>query len=98
MKKTKFTLVLLLLTSFIFGQIPAGYYDGADGLTGDNLRDKLKQIISSGHTSNGYGDLYGYYQTTDNYTGFGDNRIWDMYSMHDDGTANYWYPHSSKNL
>ena len=88
----------LFLSIQIFAQIPTGYYDGTDGLQGDALRNKLKQIISSGHTSNDYGDLYGYYQTTDNYTELGDNRVWDMYSMHNDGTANYWYPHKDKNL
>ena len=88
--------ISLFLSVNLFSQIPSGYYNGTDGLQGDNLRDKLKQIISSGHTQNDYGDLYGYYQSTDNYTGFGDNRVWDMYSMHNDGTANYWYPHKNK--
>ncbi len=91
-------ITLLFLSIQIFAQIPDGYYNGTSGLQSDALRDKLKQIISSGHTQNDYGDLYGYYQTTDNVVHNSANAVWDMYSMHNDGTANYWYPHKDKKL
>ncbi len=83
-----FTVIFMLFATQSFAQIPAGYYDSAAGLTGESLREQLRSIITAGHTSNNYGDLYGYYLTTDN---FGNNKVWDMYSIRCDGTADYWY-------
>ena len=88
MKKIYSTLSLIFAITTIFAQIPAGYYDSAEGLTGETLREELRSIITSGHSSNQYDDLYDYYESTDNY---GNNKVWDMYSIHADGTANYWF-------
>ncbi len=102
-----FFIMKLILLSLLLGiagisytqaQIPAGYYDNASGKEGEDLREALKNIISSGHTANDYGDLYGYYQSTDNYVHDGYDAVWDMYSMHDDGTANYWFAHKDKSF
>jgi len=95
MKKIQFTLLFLVVTSFAFSQIPDGYYTGTEGFTGDVLRDKLKLIIKANHSSNSYGDLYGHYQTTDNYS---NGKVWDMYSMHNDGTADYWFDHNNRGV
>ena len=43
------TLSLVLLNNNLFGQIPAGYYDPASGLSGEALKTALNDIIS-GHT------------------------------------------------
>jgi len=45
-------IILLFLVFFnsIFGQIPAGYYDNAQGLTGDDLKTALHNIINNHHT------------------------------------------------
>ncbi len=88
MKKINLIFVFVLFVQLGFSQIPNGYYDGTEGLTGDALRMKLRDIITSGHTSNSYDALYDYYEQTDNY---GDNKVWDMYSIHADGTADYWF-------
>ncbi|NOZ34910.1 MAG: T9SS type A sorting domain-containing protein [Chlorobi bacterium] len=94
MKKVYLSLLLAFAITISFAQIPAGYYDSATGLSGEALREALRSIITSGHTANNYGDLYGYYETTDNY---GNNKVWDMYSLKCDGTANYWYYFNSSN-
>jgi endonuclease I len=48
----KKTILIFLLSSLIittFSQIPTGYYDDAEGLTGDNLKAALHTIIKTGH-------------------------------------------------
>lgn len=82
------TLVSLFGFGFLSAQIPSGYYNSAQGLEGENLREALRSIITSGHSSNSYDDLYYYYETTDN---FGSNKVWDMYSMDENGNADYYY-------
>jgi len=72
----------------IFSQIPAGYYNGTDGLTGDELRNALRSIISNGHTSNSYNSLEDDFYYTDN---LGSNKVWDMYSMDATGNAAYYF-------
>lgn len=74
-----------------FAQIPAGYYDVANGLTGLTLKTALYNKIK-GHTVVSYGGLYNSYQTTDNLP---PNKVWDMYSIKADGTANYFFSHTS---
>jgi len=83
---------LLLLSTQIFAQIPTGYYDGTTGLDGGALKAKLRTIISANYHSVGYDGLYDVYETSDNYT---NGKVWDMYSMKADGTANYWFTHHS---
>ncbi|MBN2891898.1 MAG: endonuclease [Bacteroidales bacterium] len=90
MKRTLTTALFLIFYLVGFAQIPAGYYDDAEGLSGDDLRMALRSIITSGQQNNDYDDLYSYYQSTDNYS---NGKVWDMYSIHADGTANYWFDH-----
>ncbi len=88
MKKALFFL-LVLLSGISFGQVPQGYYNGTSGLTGTALLDKLKQIISNGHQTLSYSDLYTYYESTDRLPNT--NKVWDMYSMDGNGNAAYYY-------
>ena len=46
----------LILLKSVFAQIPAGYYDNAQGLTGDNLKYALHNIIDN-HVAFSYNDL-----------------------------------------
>ena len=61
--------------SFVFSQIPAGYYNAAAGLTGAPLKTALYNIIK-GHTVQSY-PLWTWYDNTDLRT---DGKIWDIYS------------------
>lgn len=74
-----------------FSQIPNGYYTNADGKTGATLKTALYNIIK-GHTDLGYDGLYNVYTTSDNLPS---GKVWDMYSIKVDGTANYFYSHTS---
>ncbi|WP_299256594.1 endonuclease [uncultured Aquimarina sp.] len=89
--------ILLFLTSFIsFAQVPANYYDSANGLTGYTLKTELKNIISTGHIDQGYGALYTAYQTTDNDTYFeNDDSVLDMYSENPTSMDSYNYAHDT---
>jgi endonuclease I len=53
MKGYIFAIAFLFISFFGFSQIPAGYYDAADGLTGDQLKAALNSIIE-GHTEFSY--------------------------------------------
>lgn len=89
---------ILIVTLFAFtnisiwAQIPAGYYDAAQGLTGNTLRYKLHDIISNGYVAVSYTDLWTSYQSTDKRL---DGKVWDMYSDIPGGTAPYLYTFST---
>lgn len=73
----KSVLILFLVCySFCFAQIPPGYYDSANGLTGIPLKSALHNIIKD-HTVKSYSSLLNYYQTTDKKP---NGKVWDMYS------------------
>lgn len=61
----KLLLPIILISSYISAQAPAGYYNGTSGLTGYALKSKLHDIISEKNISWHYGDLSGYYNQTD---------------------------------
>lgn len=97
-EKTGFLkLFILALTILIvqnnFAQTPAGYYDSATG-TGASLKTQLYNIIK-GHTDVGYDGLYNIYPSSDNIIISGSNKVYDMYSIKANGTATYYYSHSS---
>ena len=77
MNKTRLSFYLIL---FIFsngsGQIPPGYYDPANGKTGQALQQALHEIIWSG-ISVDYGSLWTTFRITDKKP---DNTVWDIYS------------------
>ncbi len=76
MKKTLSLSFLLALIITGFAQIPAGYYNGTDGLAGNDLRYKLRTIIDN-HTIISYKSLWKAYKYTDEYS---NGKIWDIYS------------------
>ena len=93
MKKLSFLLPLFFILSVsVFAQIPAGYYSAAVGKTGAALKTQLSSIITAGAVDKGYDFLYTIYKTSDNLP---NGKVWDMYSLKSDGTANYYYDHGS---
>ena len=79
--KPIFTLVLSLVSTICFAQVPSGYYSSADGLTGYTLKSELSQIITTGHTVQSYGDLWDAYYDTDRDEYFeNDQSLLDIYS------------------
>ncbi len=93
MKKISIFLLLIFI-SFSYGQIPNGYYDNAQGLSGYQLKTALKNIITNGHNPHSYGDLYNAYETTDtDYYYENDGTVLDMYSENPNGTDPYNYNH-----
>lgn len=88
------TLPLLLLLHFYvaYAAIPSGYYNAAEGKTGAALKTQLSSIISSGYVDKGYDGLYNIYKTSDLLP---NGKIWDMYSLKSDGTANYYFSSGS---
>lgn len=90
------------LLSFAFinamAQIPAGYYDPANGLTGAALKSKLNQIISANHVPKTYNQLYtGYPQTDSDNFYENDGTVLDIYSENPNGPDPYVFTHSSAN-
>ncbi|MBX2979243.1 MAG: endonuclease [Flavobacteriales bacterium] len=78
-------LFTLLLSLPSYGQPPAGYYDAAEGLSGDALREVLNGIISP-HTVLANSALWAAFETTDRKA---DGGVWDMYSDVPGGTPPY---------
>ncbi len=71
-----FQAALLFFSLSLFAQIPSGYYDGTDGLNGQELRGKLHQIIDD-HNSISYSYIWTAVKTIDRRS---DGKVWDMYS------------------
>ena len=77
--------VTLCWLSFAAGQIPAGYYDAANGKTGEQLQSALHEIIKN-HTIVSYTPgVWNAFYTTDVKP---NGTVWDMYSDIPDGTPN----------
>jgi len=72
---------------FVDITIPAGYYDSAEGLAGDDLRAALHEIIDD-HTVLTYTYSWTAFQTTDDKP---NGKVWDMYSDIPGGTPPYEY-------
>ena len=45
--KNIFLGIIFFTSAFVFGQIPDGYYDDAEGLTGEELKAALHDIIDN---------------------------------------------------
>jgi len=94
MNKFRFTLFGILLSGVMFGQIPSGYYDGTEGLTGYDLKTKLFYIIRDFNVQS-YAALKGLYQSNSSKNGFkdkyyeNDNTVLDIYSENPDGPDPY---------
>lgn len=88
--RTKLFLLLLLLSTSIFAQIPTGYYSTATG-TGYTLKTQLYNKIK-GHTDRGYSGLWTTYATSDRDNQYeNDNSIIDIYSENPTGVDPYKY-------
>lgn len=95
--KTLLIVGLLFSVANIFAQIPTGYYDGTAGLSGAALKTKLSQIITSGHQTKSYDNLYNGYPSTDSDNYYEkDGSVLDIYSENPKGTDPYVYQHGSK--
>ena len=78
--------ILFIITcSFCSAQIPPGYYNSAQGLTGNNLKIALHNIIDN-HTVISYNSLWNAYNKTDKKP---NGKVWDMYSDVPLGTPPY---------
>ena len=82
--------LLILLLAFpaisVFAQ-PAGYYDSAEGKSGESLQQALHEIIDQ-HTVLSYSALWTAFYTTDDRP---DGTVWDMYSDNPSGENPYDY-------
>ncbi len=95
MKKILILFLSILLCGCYMAQIPTGYYNGTETLSGAALKTKLKQIITNGHLDRGYAALYSGYQTTDKDLFFeNDGTVLDMYSENPTGTDPYTFSFS----
>lgn len=84
-------IIVFILNLTVQAQIPAGYYSAAANLSGDELRDALKTIISSQHTRLSYSAVWTAYQVTDTRPEPNNTIIWDMYSDIPNGTPAYQF-------
>jgi endonuclease I len=85
MKFLKFVLVFCHV--FAIGQIPPGYYNSAQGLTGQSLKVALHNIIKN-HTVIPYSGLWSVFPSTDKKA---NGKVWDIYSHNPSGTQPYEY-------
>ena len=86
----KRTVLLFISLSFVLlatAQAPSNYYNSANGLTGNQLKMALHNIIK-GHTTISYSQIWDAFWSTDNK---GDGIVWDMYSDVPSGTPAYVY-------
>jgi endonuclease I len=91
MRKLFLSALLLLSFRLAFPQIPPGYYDPANGLTGQALQTALHNIIK-GHTWVNYNTLMTCFQSTDKKS---PDIVWDMYSDVPGGTPPYIYHYNA---
>ncbi|MDR3272667.1 MAG: endonuclease [Flavobacteriaceae bacterium] len=86
-------LLSLLFVPFLgLSQIPAGYYDETENLTGYALKSKLHEIISSNNFNWNYGDLPDFYNQTDIDKYYDkDGTLLDIYSENPYGPDAYEY-------
>ena len=87
MKKTLLLLLLVIAGFSAQAQIPSGYYDNANGKSGDELKTALHDVIK-GHTSISYSQLWNAFWSTDNK---GNGIVWDIYSDIPGGTPSYTF-------
>jgi len=91
MKKSIAFYFVFLFSFSSYAQIPAGYYDDAQGLYGQDLKLALYNIIKW-HSSVTYTQLWTEFQSTD---ATASNKVWDIYSDNPSGTNTYTYNFSS---
>jgi len=87
MNKIYFSLFIIFLSLSSGAQIPNGYYDDASGLSGEELKTALYNIIK-GHDSQSYSSIWTHFYSTDAKP---NGKVWDMYSDVPGGTPPYEY-------
>ncbi|MDT0557299.1 endonuclease [Ichthyenterobacterium sp. W332] len=90
----------ILISTIVYAQVPANYYNSANGLSGFTLKTELRDIITNGHVDQGYSALYTGYETThsDNIaeTGYeNNNSVLLFYTENPNGADSYQYFHGS---
>ncbi len=86
------TLLGILLLAFAANaQIPAGYYQGSENLSGSELRLFLHERIDN-HQVLSYSSLWTHFQQTDKKS---NGKVWDMYSDIPGGTSPYEFSFGS---
>ncbi len=86
MKKIILIINLLIINYLLFAQIPDGYYDGTEGLSGDDLKSVLNDIIDD-HTELSYSGVWNALKDTDEDPNNTNNVIllYTGWSVSDDG-------------
>ena len=81
------SLIAIFFSQLAIAQIPNGYYNTAEGKTGNELRATLHDIIKN-HTVVSYSNLLNAYWATDNR---GNGKVWDIYSDNPNGNPPYLF-------
>lgn len=87
MKRAFFLILWVFQSIIVLAQIPTGYYNNANNLTGTALRQALHDIIDN-HSVKSYASLYTHFASTDIKS---NGLIWDIYSDIPGGTPPYTY-------
>jgi len=87
MKRNTLLLGLVLIGQLLFSQGPPGYYDSANGLSGDDLQEALHNIIND-HDPISYNNLWSAFEDTDKKS---NGKVWDIYSDVPGGTPPYQF-------
>jgi endonuclease I len=82
-------LIICFLPFFLFAQIPAGYYNAAEGKSISQLKTALYNIIKNPNVTT-YAQIWYSFLSTDERPD-NPNHVWDMYSDIPDGTPPYIY-------
>jgi len=85
--KLSITVLFFFFAFALSAQIPAGYYNPANGLMGGALQNALHNIIKN-HNVQLYSNLYNVYDSSDLKS---NTQVWDMYSDVPSGTPPYVY-------
>ena len=86
MKRLSFVILFFVWSLSSIAQ-PAGYYHSAEGLTGNQLKSALHNIIKD-HSSISYAQIWNAFWSTDNK---GNGIVWDMYSDRPNGNPPYTF-------
>ncbi len=87
MRLSTIFIVIFLISIRTSGQIPNGYYNSAEGLTGTPLKSALHDIIDD-HLAKPYGTIDVYFPTLDAKP---NGKVWDIYSYVFTGLQPYEY-------
>ncbi len=87
MKRTSLLIGLALIGRLLFSQVPPGYYNSANGLSGSELHQALHNIIDD-HDTQFYSSLWNAFEDTDKKP---NGKVWDMYSDVPGGSPPYQF-------